>query len=843
MMLAAGIGHGFEPPLAAGAARPGMRPASPPPEDLPLILDPDFKPRVTTSQGVQMTGVVANGAGGFVIAGRFDLVGGRPTSGVALLDASGVPHPVINLGSCLEGGVEAVALQPDGRLVIGGDFKRFGGEPRRGLARVRPDGTLDGAFAPQIGGDGETVVRAIALQADGRIVIGGTFRTVGGQPRRGVARLLPGGELDAGFDPGAAAEDSFGVVQTLAVLPDGGVIAGGLFTKFDGWSCRGLVRLDARGAVDFDFAPALDSSMGWPGVSRLLRLADGSLLIAGRFDRVGGETRAGLARLKATGELDPDFAFAPAWGTTSDEPVADFAVQPDGRILVGGDFESIDDRPRRGLARFLSTGELDLDFDPGDGLQRMDGTAGRASALALMADGGVLVVGDFDRLGPEERHRLGRVAPDGRLDPDFGSTALRVERVGTVNAILMPRGGGILVGGEFERANDVAAVGLARFDGAGRFDGGFAAGLGADSRVSALAEQADGRLLVAGRFDTVQGEGRHNLARLAADGRLDPEFDPGDGPDGELYCVVVQPDGAVVVSGDFEMFDNEPASRLARLDATGAVDLAFLPDLHASVDTPDVYGIVVEPEGRLVIGGYFDAVNRVPRVGLARLEADGSTDRSFGDTLRIGGDLPLVTSVARDALGRYVLAGTFTSVNGEARGGVARLFANGALDPGFDPGDGATGVDLPVVNALALGADNELLLAGEFTAFDEEARLNFALVEANGEPDDALKPRGCTDWWMQALAVEPDGDVLVGGPFTTIDGVPRQGLARFRRVGTAPPRLTIKLDPTGAAIAWDGPGRLQSSVSPAGPWIDDPGGVSPVHATPAGGARFYRLVR
>ncbi|HNC99148.1 MAG TPA: hypothetical protein PKW90_23640, partial [Myxococcota bacterium] len=81
MMLVAGPGHGIDPPSAAGGARPGMRPASPPPEDLPLILDPDFKPRVTTSQGVQMTGVVANGAGGFVIAGRFDLVGGRPTSG------------------------------------------------------------------------------------------------------------------------------------------------------------------------------------------------------------------------------------------------------------------------------------------------------------------------------------------------------------------------------------------------------------------------------------------------------------------------------------------------------------------------------------------------------------------------------------------------------------------------------------------------------------------------------------------------------------------------------------------------------------------------------------------
>ncbi len=842
-MLVAGLAHAFELPPATGGGRPGMRPASPPPEDVPLILDPDFKPRLTTSQGVELTGVTTNAGSGFVIAGRFDLVGGRPTSGVALLDASGTPHPLINFGSCLEGGVEAVVLQPDGRFVIGGDFRRFGGEPRRGMARIRPDGTLDGAFAPQIAGDGETVVRAIALLPDGRMVIGGTFRTVDGLPRRGIARLLPGGQVDPGFDPGAAAEDSFGVVQTLAVLPDGGVIAGGLFTKFDGWSCRGLVRLNAHGAVDFDFAPALDSSMGWPGVSRLRRLADGSLVIAGRFDRVGGETRSGLARLKATGELDPDFVFTPAWGTTSDQPVADFAVQADGRIVVGGDFESIDDLPRPGLARFRSTGELDPDFDPGDGLQRMDGTVGRASALMLMADGGVLVVGDFDRLGAEERHGVGRVGADGQMDPDFGSTAVRIERVGTVNAILIPRGGGILVGGEFERANDVPSVGLARFNGAGQFDGGFAAGLGADSRVSALAEQADGRLLVAGRFDTVQGETRHNLARLAADGRLDDGFDPGDGPDGELYCVVVQADGAVVVSGDFEMFDNQPASRLARLDSTGGLDLDFNPDLHASVDTPDVYSIVAEAEGRLVIGGYFDAVNRVPRVGLARLQADGATDKGFADTLRIGGDLPLVTSVARDALGRYVLAGTFTSVNGEERGGVARLLANGALDPGFDPGDGATGGDLPVVNALALGSGNELLLAGEFTAFDEAVRWNFALVEANGELDDALKPRGCTDWWMQTLAVEPDGDVLVGGPFTTIDGVPRQGLARFRRLGTAPPRLTIKLEPTGAAITWDGAGRLQSSVSPAGPWIDEAGGASPVHATPAGAARFYRLVR
>src|SRR5437660_1440290 len=139
------------------------------------------------------------------------------------------------------GPVEVVVVQPDGKILIGGGFTTLspnGGPPvtRNRIARLNPDGTLDTAFDP----NANDFVFSIAVQADGKILVGGCFTSIGGQTRNRIARLDPTTGLADSFDPNANI-----LVTSLAVQADGKILAGGLFTSIGGQQRNLIARLDA----------------------------------------------------------------------------------------------------------------------------------------------------------------------------------------------------------------------------------------------------------------------------------------------------------------------------------------------------------------------------------------------------------------------------------------------------------------------------------------------------------------------------------------------------------------------------------------------------------------------
>ena len=140
------------------------------------------------------------------------------------------------------GTVRIVVVQPDGKVLIGGDFTKVspnGGATvtRNHIARLNPDGTLDTAFDP----DANDAVYAIAVQADGKILAGGKFNTIGGQPRNRIARLDATTGLADAFDPDAENE-----VFSIAVQADGKILVGGRFNDIGGQPRNRIARLDPR---------------------------------------------------------------------------------------------------------------------------------------------------------------------------------------------------------------------------------------------------------------------------------------------------------------------------------------------------------------------------------------------------------------------------------------------------------------------------------------------------------------------------------------------------------------------------------------------------------------------
>ena len=334
--------------------------------------------------------------GNILIGGAFEHYRGTPRRGIARVTPSGALDTTFDPGEGLGLGewIYALALQEDGKILIGGTFATYDGVARNHIARLNADGTLDATFDPGAGTDSE--VYAIALQPDGKILIGGAFTTCGGEPRAYVARLGAGGALDATFDPGLGPNDR---VESLAYLPGGKVLIGGYFTEVGGQVRWHLARLNANGTHDTTFVP-VTLAYEFATVSAIVPLADGRLLVGGSFTVTQGtEEFLGTARLTADGALDA--TFAP--GTGANDAVYALKIDRRGRPIIGGAFGSVNDEARAYLARLGGGGALDMTFDPGAGADSY------VHAMAIQPDGKILIAGDFTSYDGVARTRLARV--------------------------------------------------------------------------------------------------------------------------------------------------------------------------------------------------------------------------------------------------------------------------------------------------------------------------------------------------------------------------------------------------------------------------------------------------
>lgn len=356
---------------------------------------------------------------------------------------------------------------------------------------------------------------------------------------------LPAGSLDTTFSPDAQAD---GPVYRLALQPDGRLLIAGAFEKVNQVVRRRLARLKSLGSLD----PTFDVGLGPDNTVYALALQpDGRILIGGAFTNVSGTNRSGIARLNSDGSIDR--FFNPGAGV--DNPVFAMALQPDDKILIGGAFATVDGWMRFGVARLNTNGTVDTTFNPGSGAN------GNVYALALQPDGKILIGGEFTLVDGVPRSHLARLWPSGRLDLSFSPTV-----VGAVRAILVQPDGAIVIGGSFTNVNGLTRNYLARLLPDGSLDTGFLAGMaGANSAVYALAQQPDGKLLVAGDFTLFNGVTRNRLTRLNPDGSNDPTINFGDGADAFIAAVVVQPDRRIVIGGGFTRYDGVPRRSVARI--------------------------------------------------------------------------------------------------------------------------------------------------------------------------------------------------------------------------------------------------------------------------------------
>lgn len=367
------------------------------------------------------------------------------------------------------------------------------------------------------------------------------------------------------------------------------------------------------------------------------------------------------------------------------------------------------------------------------------GASWSVTSLAVQPDAKALIGGGFLWVNGVARNRIARLNADGSLDTTFSPA----EGFNNWPAVIqLQPDGKVLVGGDFTQYRATGRNRIARLNANGSLDTTFNPGAGANNRIGEMAVQPDGKILVAGNFTTINGTSRNRVARFNADGSLDNTFNPGSGAPAYVWALALQSDGKVVLSGDFTSFNGTARQRIARLNADGSVDNSFTTALNGICND-----IAALPDGRLLLGGWFTTVNGVTRNRIARLNANGTLDATFN--AGTGPDRsPWHLTPLND--GRYLVSGYFSAWNNQPRAGLVRLNAGGGLDATFQMKSGIAGFvetfsgDLLAMDRVKALPDGRLLGAGNFRWFEGAYRPRFVYLDADGRL--GPEPAHWTQW-------------------------------------------------------------------------------------------------
>ncbi len=690
--------------------------------------------------------------GKIVIGGLFTSFNGTAVNRIARLNSNGTLDGTYNVGTGADGLIWTVALQADGKVIIGGEFTSINGVSRKGIARLNTDGTLDASFIVGTGFNDQ--VSRVKIQTDGKVVVGGSFGTYNGATVNQIVRLNSDGTLDTAFGSGTGTGPN-NSVYSLALQTDGKVILGGLFGSFNGTPRNRLARLNTNGTLDTSF----DTSAGASDQVRDITVqADNKILIGGRFTTYAGVGRNRIARVNTDGSLDS--SFDP--GSGFDDQVETIAIQSDGKIVIGGVIQSFNGIPKFGIVRLNSDGTLDAAFNTGTG------TSNTVDICSIQPDGKVLIGGGFTQYNSITRNRIARLNTDGTNDGTFNAGS-GTGANNLVRAIQTLPDMKILLGGAFSFYNGVPRNGIVRLDQDGNLDPLFNPGSGANGAVRSIAVQPDGKLVIGGDFTSYNGTPRNYLARLNADGSLDISFNIGTGANGIIYSVYLQPDGKIVAGGDFFTFNATSRGRIVRVNSDGSLDATFNPGTGTN---GSVFTCTPQQDGKVVISGSFSSFNGTSRNNIARLNIDGSLDTGFNPG---SGTNDWIRTHLIQLDGKIFIGGDFSSYNGTGRVRVARINTDGTNDASFNPGTGAS--NSPVLTS-SLQLDGKIIIGGDFLSYNGITRRYIGRINSDGSLDNVFNPGTGGNSWIRTSKIQLDGKILIGGDFTNYGGVIRTRAAR-----------------------------------------------------------------
>jgi uncharacterized delta-60 repeat protein len=719
-------------------------------------------------------------------------------------------------GNLANGPVKITSTQSDGKIIIGGGFTTYNGNAINRIARLNTDGSLDITFNVGIGPNYD--VNAISIQSDGKIIIGGSFTLFNGFPKVGVVRLNTDGTLDTTFNnnnlvgPADPTTVNTNKVLSTSIQSDGKIIIGGILRfQLNSSFYYKIARLNTNGSLDTSFTITLQ---GHPVYTTSIQ-SDGKIIIGGGSN----STSYLISRLNTDGTIDNTFNV----GTGPNNVVTTTSIQADGKIIIGGNFTSFNGVSRNRIARLNTNGTLDSSFVTGNitninvlttciqndgkiiiggvnnssGIARLntDGTDDTTfnvaispgiyniNSVAIQNDGKIIIgQGSGDGVPVKNVFRLNT---NGTVDSQFDFISGGTN--GNVSTSSIQSDGKIIIGGSFTSCNGITRNRMARLNTNGSLDTSFNIGTGANEYIRTTSIQNDGKIIIGGDFTSYNGVARNGIARLNTDGSLDTTFNPGTGANNEVHTTFIQSDGKIIIAGSFTSFNSISRNKITRLNADGTLDTSFSSGTGTN-NNGVIYSTSIQSDGKIIIGGSFFSYNGTNRFRVARLNANGSLDGTFNpptypqSSIETSNNFVQRVSIQND--GKIIIVGrfyaTFATLNNISRNGIARLNTDGTLDTTFDPGTG-TGNTTALVHPFtsSIQSDGKIIIGGSFTSFNGIATNQFARLNTNGTLDTTFNIGTGFNGLVRTISIQNDGKIIIGGDFTSYNGTGKNRIARI----------------------------------------------------------------
>lgn len=625
-------------------------------------------------------------------------------------------------------------IQADGKIVVVGQFTTVEGIsiPCNNICRLNSDGSIDTTFniggSGALFGNGTSDIKTVELLPNGKILILGNFGGYNNVPRNNIAVLNQDGTLDTTFNPGSGFVYEFGNSSSLKFLglqSNGKFYLSGGFSTYNGTTVNRLIRVNPDGSLDATFSTGTGFQYSYAGpisgglfydegeIYAMIIQPDGKLIVGGKFESYNGSYHRNIMRLNANGTIDT--SFHDTMGTCNDRPVfyetqrwgevTKMVQYPDGKIIVGGGFNWYNYALTGNLARIGANGDLDLTFNPGTGFNNT------VTSTAVLPDGKIIVAGNFSKYFGLDKKGVARLNTDGSLDMSF-NTGTGVE--------------GLLRTGY--------------------------QGLGFSQYVNAMAIQPnDSKVLIGGGFKAFNGVPKNSFVRLNTNGSVDTTFNvPIIGSDTFNNVSMIQ----VLSNGKILTIIN---GNLLRLNSNGTVDASFAPITAAS--------FILMTDGRFYVLESYTT--------LKRYLSNGTVDTSF-TTVSITSSYN-DTVIAHQSDGRVVIAGSFTAINNMSINKLARINTDGTLDMTFYP-------SISFNPSLIKIIPNDKILLGERNNTNNQEVKLYKLL-ANGTLESIYTDFGLNDWptyntILSSITLD-EGKVYLGGSFASVNGVGRNRLVRL----------------------------------------------------------------
>lgn len=618
-------------------------------------------------------------------------------------------------------------------------------------------------------------VNSIVVQPDKKILIGGSFYSYNGDFINNFGRLNSNGSLDQGFYTGVGANN---MVSTVLLQPDGKILLAGTFTSYNDSSVSGLVRLNSNGRVDPTFKAIITDSLR--SIDQIALQPDGKIIIGAREKTTMFYSEA-VIRLNNNGSRDYAFKYCSFDFGDIKPTIKSIAVENDGNILLAGTvMDNSSSVPYHGMFLRISSA--------GDIITRKG--IFWINDMKLQSDGKIIVAGleDFD--WASVRRKIIRMNQDLTIDSTFIYTDKKVYEYSagaSIETIGLQSGGKIIMAGNFFESNELLVNNIACLNSNGSINNTFNERTGCNGTIRAVAEQPNGKLIIGGEFSKFNYSLKSNLVRLSKNGTVDRGFYTGAGTNGPIYAIAIQTDGKIIIGGDFTSYNGISCQHIARLNSNGTFDPSF-----GTVTTDAIVRkIVITKDDKIIIGGSFKEVNGTSKNALARLLINGMIDSSFNPV--IGNDTGVYDCKISNTGMIYIAVNAENGPFGIYGATLFCLDKSGALDPSFHaPAD-----KFEELHTIAFTNDGKIL-AGGWGHFTPSYITGGIVTKLNldGSLDSTFNYEPLADFLrgnVRTINVLKNNRILIGGDFVYGGG------ALMNHIGLLNSDGTVNFDFTGTA--------------------------------------------